>query len=278
MTDATSTPEGTSGADLLAAHAASKANVNPNTGLPAAKPAAEAAPGTEADLSIGGDEGTNVAPLTAEPTGPVIIEFNPTGDAGLDMALGFFGKLGLGPGDKAFDAAANGDFAMLKAKLGQLGNKATGYEGFVALAEQAYAKGAEANKSKVAKDVAAIHAAVGGADQWKAIQAWASANADPHEKAEVNAALRSGGVAAKAMAQWLAGKYAKADGTTIEPADVVVPGGAGKAPASANGALSAKDYAAEVQAARQKLGYKFDGSKEYAALQARRTMGQRQGL
>lgn len=272
MTDATAATEVSNGADLLAAHAASKAGAQPT---PEAKPAVA---GTEADLSIGGDESTAVAPLTAEPTGPVVIEFNPTGDAGLDMALGFFGKLGLGPGDKAFDAAANGDFGMLKAKLGQLGNKATGYEGFVALAEQAYAKGAEANKGKVAKDVAAIHSAVGGADQWKAIQAWASANAEPHEKAEVNAALRQGGVAAKAMAQWLAGKYATAAGTTVEPADIVTPGAAGKVASSANGALTAKDYATEVQAARAKLGWKFDGSKEYAALQARRVMGQRQGL
>lgn len=263
--------EAQSGADLLAAHAASKAGAQPT---PEAKPAV----GTEADLTIGGDAAPNVAPLNAEPTGPVVIEFNPTGDAGLDMALGFFGKLGLGPGDAAFDAAANGDFGMLKAKLGQLGDKAKGFEGFVSLAEQSYAKSAESNKAKVAKDVAAIHSAVGGADQWKSIQAWASANAEPHEKAEVNAALRQGGVAAKAMAQWLAGKYAAAAGTTVEPADVVTPGSAGKAPASANGALSAKDYATEVQAARQKLGYKFDGSKEYAALQARRVMGQRQGL
>lgn len=260
-----------SGADLIASLAASKA-----AAAPAAPPAA--APGTAADLSIGGDTGPSAAPLPAEPVGPVVIEFNPTGDAGLDMALGFFGKLGLGPGDAAFDAASNGDFGMLKAKLGQLGDKAKGHEGFIALAEQAYAKGADAAKGKIAKDVAAIHQAVGGEAQWKTIQKWASENAEPAEKVEVNAALRQGGVAAKAMAQWLAGKYAKAAGTTVEPASVVVPDASKPGAPAVNGALSAKDYAAEVAAARQKLGWNFDGSREYQALQARRAAGKRAGL
>lgn len=246
----------------------------------AAAAQAAAKPGTEADLLIGdaGSEGGEGKPLTAEPTGPVVIEFNPTGDAGLDMALGFFGKLGLGPGDAAFDAATNGDFGMLKAKLGQLGDKAKGFEGFVALAEQSYEKGKAANAGKVAKDVAAIHQAVGGEEQWKAIQKWASANAEPDEKASVNAALKQGGVAAKAMAQWLASKYAGAKGTTVEPADIVAEGAAGKAASTVTGALSAAAYAVEVQATRAKMGFKFEGSREYAALQARRLAGKKAGL
>lgn len=275
MTDATAATEGTSGADLLAAHAAAKAAAGGTPATPEAK--APVITGDDSELLIG-EEGTPAAkPLTAEPTGPVVIEFNPTGDAGLDMALGFFGKLGLGPGDKAFDAAANGDFGMLKAKLGQLGTKATGYEGFIALAEQSYAKGQTENKAKTAKDVAAIHTAVGGEAQWKSIQKWASENADPEEKVAVNAALRQGGLAAKAMAKWLGEKFAAAAGTSIEPAEVTLPG-AGKGAPSANGALTAKEYATEVAAARAKLGWKFDESREYAALKARRTQGQRQGL
>lgn len=263
----------------------SEATGTPNAPAAGAAPAAPAVvapslPGTEADLSIGGEgAGPNVAPLPTEPTGPVVIEFNPTGDAGLDMALGFFGKLGLGPGDAAFDAAANGDFAMLKAKLGQLGSKAVGFEGFVALAEQAYAKGAEENKATVAKNVADIHKAVGGEANWKAIQTWASANAEPSEKVGVNAALKAGGIQAKAMALWLADKYSKASGTTVEPAPVLAPGAGGK-PESPNtgGHLSAAQYAVETQKARQKLGYRFEGSKEYASLQARRMAGRRAGV
>lgn len=243
----------------------------------APKAGAPAAPGSDTSLVIG-EAAPSPDPLKAEPAGPVVIEFNSTGDSGLDMALGFFGKLGLGPGDAAFDAATAGDFSMLKAKLGQLGAKAQGYEGFVALAEQSYAKNAETHKAKVAKDTAAVIAEAGGEAQWKAIQTWASANAEPEEKAAVNAALKQGGVAAKAMAAWLAGKYAKAQGTTVEPtAEVTAEGAASRAGAS-SGALSAKQYAAECAAARAKLGYAFDGSREYQSLQARRVAGQRAGI
>lgn len=253
----------------------------PGTPAAAAPAVPEAKPGVAADIAIGDGEGG--APGTPfvdpEPKGPVTIEFNPTGSAALDLGLSFVGKLGIGPGDAAFDAAANGDFGMLKAKLGQLGDKAKGHEGMIALLEQEYAKGAEANKEKVSKNVAAIHTAVGGEENWKAIQKWASEKADPEEKRDVNAALKAGGTQAKAMALWLADKYAKATGTTVEPASVARPDAAGEKPgAGANGALTAKAYAMEVQATRAKLGFKFEGSKEYQSLMARREAGRRAGI
>lgn len=258
----------------------------PAAGTPAAPaagtPEANGAP-VDASLNLGGapeEAAPGVEPTVVEPTGPATIEFNPTGDASLDMALGFFGKLGLGPGDAAFDAAANGDFGMLKAKLGAMGAKAAGFEGFVALAEQSYGKAAEANKAKVAKDTAMVHQAVGGEAKWAEIKAWAATNAEPAEKAEVNAALKQGGLVAKAMASWLAGQHAKAAGVTVEPAEVGDPAAAGGRynPSAGSGALSAKQYATEVQAARARMGYAFEGSREYESLQARRMAGKNAGI
>ncbi len=167
---------------------------------------------------------------------------------------------------------------MLRAHLGSLGAKATGFDGYIKLAEQAFEKGKEAAKGATAKATEAIHAAVGGADTWKAIQAWAGKEATPEEKKDVNAALKAGGTQAKAMALWLAEKYRGAKGTTVEPASVAAPATARPGAAVEGGPLSAKDYAKEVQAARQKLGYKFEGSPTYAALQSRRILGQRSGL
>lgn len=279
MTTENAASEAQSGEELLAAHAAAKADQQPGAKPTEGKPAAT--PGTEADLSIGGDATPDTPNLSADPKGPVVVEFNPTGDTGLDMALEFVGKLGIGPGNKAFDAAEKGDFGPLRAHLGALGDKAKGYENFVKLAESAYNKGKAENEVKVAKTVEAIHAVVGGAEQWKAIQKWASENAEPDEKVSVNAGLKAGGAQAKAMARYLAECYAKAKGTTVEPAEVVArdAGGASRQPAAgANGALSAKEYAVAVQAARQKLGWDFDGSKEYASLQARRRAGKRAGI
>jgi hypothetical protein len=78
------------------------------------------------------------------------------------------------------------------------------------------------------------------------------------------------------MAEWLAGKYAKAGGTTVVPAEAVKDGAKGAA--TNTGALSASAYAIEVQALRTKMGYKMDGSPQYAALQARRIAGKRAGV
>lgn len=229
------------------------------------------------DLSIGGETTTAVAETPA-PSGPVTVEYSPTGDAGLDMALDFVGKLGFAPSDPAMKAAEKGDFGLMKAKLAALGPKAQGYEAFIALAEKAHTENTTKASAKLSKDVENIHGAVGGADNWKAISKWAGDNATPEEKADVNAALKNGGVGAKAMALWLAEKYSKAKGTTVTPKAAVKDGASSAAPAASGGALTAAQYSVECQKARQQLGYKFDGSKQYADLQARRTLGKKQGL
>lgn len=268
MTDAANAPAPTPAATAEATAAAAAAAL-------AAKPAAT---GADAELLIGDDTGEAGKPPVINPKGDVTVEFNPTGDAGLDMALGFIGKLGIGPGNAAFDAAEKGDFSMLRAHLGGMGAKAAGFDGYIKLAEQAFEKGKEKATGAQAKTTEAIHSAVGGADQWKAIQTWAGKEATAEEKKDVNAALRAGGTQAKAMALWLAEKYRGAKGTTVEPKRVADPSQSKPGAAVEGGPLSAKDYANATQKARATLGYKFEGSPQYAALQARRLAGQRAGL
>lgn len=208
--------------------------------------------------------------------GPTAFVYDKTNEPGLDMALSFVGKLGLGPTDPAMAAAIKGDFGMLKAKLAGMGAKATGWEQYVALAEESDKQFKETQATKVKADTENVHNAVGGAENWKAISKWAGENATPEEKASVNAALKGGGLQAKLMAEWLAGKYSKAKGTTVTPATVVKDGA--KAAPGATGALTAAAYATEVQALRQKMGFKMDGSPAYQALQARRNAGRRSGM
>lgn len=247
------------------------------TAAPVAAPEVNAAPA--APLSIGEAPAAEGLPAevadgpAAGEAGPIAYE--PTGDAGLDMALGFFGKIGLSPEHPAMAAAIGGDFGMLKAHLGALGAKAQGWEGFVALAEQSHSKHAAATAEKAAKDQAAVYAVVGGQEAWGEISKWAAANAEPAEKQAVNEALGKGGMVAKAMAAYLHGLYQKASGTVVEPAEVSKNGGR----ADPVGPLSAQAYNDAVQALVAQVGRgAIDGHPQYRALQARRIAGQRAGL
>lgn len=199
--------------------------------------------------------------------GTVQYEYTPTGDAGLDLTLEFVGKLGYGPQHEAIVAAQKGDFTKLDAALKAQGDKAKGHERFVALAKQAFERGAEKAKTSQEATRAAVYEAAGGEKNWVSIQAWAAANADPAEKEQINAMLAAGGLQARLAVQGLAQLYQAHLKT--KPAASALKDGASGAPAS-SGALSATDYAKEVQALRAKLGAQFETSSDYAALQARR--------
>jgi hypothetical protein len=248
----------------------------PTPGAPAAPAAPAAAPVAAApapdSLTIGEPE------PKAEPTpsAEAVVEYEPTGDPGLDLALDFLGSLGLGPEDPAMKAAIDGKFDLLEGKLSGMGDKAKGYNKYLALAKKAHAEQSTKAAEKASKDAATIHAAVGGKEQWAAISKWAGDNAEPEERAQVNAALKQGGMVAKAMAVHLATLYGKAKGTTVEPAEAVKADAGGK-PASA-GPLDAKQYGKEVVALRGKLGYKMEASSEYKQLQQRRLAGKARGL
>lgn len=228
-------------------------------------PAAPAAPVTLDVAPVVPAAPAAAAPAANEAVGTEVI-YEPTGDRGLDMALAFIGKQGLAGDHPAVQAAADGDFTLLKAELAQKGVQ--GYAEFIELGEQAYARTQEKNKAQAEAARKAIHDTAGGAESWAAIQAWASANASPEEKAEINIQLNKGGLAAKAAVVYLSNAYSKAGNVNQEPADVSK--GGGKPAAASEGKLTATEYAAAVKALNSKLRGRLDGSPEYAALQSRR--------
>jgi len=95
----------------------------------------------EVELDIGAVEQEGEVetgePLIEAPEGQAV-QYNKTGDPGLDMALSFIGKLGIGPDHPAIVAARQGDFAFIKAELAGRGDKAQGWEQYLSLAEKAF--------------------------------------------------------------------------------------------------------------------------------------------
>lgn len=211
------------------------------------------------------------APVVATPTAPEVatVSYDPTGDAGLDVALAFVGRLGIALDHPAMKATESGDFSLLKAHLAAMGDKATGWEQHVALGEQSYARTAAAAEATAQAVQATVVSVAGSAEAWSAIQLWASQNATPAEKAEINAMFDSGNVGARAAATILRDAYSKAAGTVVKPASPTRDASAGAVSTDPNGPLSNRDYGAAVRELRQKLGNQMDRSPEYAALRAR---------
>lgn len=220
---------------------------------------------------------TPAAAPSAAPAEPAPVAFAPTGDQYLDQALAFFGKLGLEDTDPAMAAALTGDFLPLKAKLGTMGDKARGYEGFVALAEASYSRQAQAQEATAKATQEAVLRAVGGAESWEAVRSWATSALPAAEQASVNAVFKAGGPAAALVAEALAARYRADPGVTVVGKSPVAAGAARPAPAAA-APLSAAEYAAEVRKlAGQNRGI-VDGLPEYAQLQARRAAAAARGL
>lgn len=149
-----------------------------------ATPANEPAP-TEQPAAVPAEPAPEVIGETAAPE--TTIAYKETGDAGLDLALDFMGRMGLGPEHDAIVAAAEGNFDKLEATLAAMGDKAAGYERYLALSKDAFNRTDAANKAKQAAVTEAVHAVAGSAENWAAIKAWAGKTATPEEKAEVNA-------------------------------------------------------------------------------------------
>lgn len=210
-------------------------------------------------------------PVKAEP--PKVddspVSYEPTGDVGLDLALDFVGKAGIGIDHPAMKAAQDGDFSILKATLAAKGVQ--GWEQFVALGEAAYTRTKEAEKANSAKIAALVHEAAGGPEAWAEVQKWAAANATQEEKAEINALLNKGGLAAKGAVQYLVGAYNRATNVEATPADPVARAGrGGGVPTGDNAPLSPRAYSDAVAQLNARLGGRLEGSPEYAKLQARR--------
>lgn len=207
---------------------------------------------------------------------PTAVEsFESTGDPALDIALEFFASKGIGADHKAMAAAMKGDFTLLEATLAVMGDKAKGYERMLAIGKTSYTRAQEAVTAKVTAAKKDIIEAVGGEDKWKEIYGWASTAGTEQDRAEASAALRAGGVQAKAMALYLKSIYDQ--GSEVKtPSTVANESATGRAPPEAP--MTAARYAQEVNTLRNTLGNGFDESPQYVALQARRQAARQRGI
>lgn len=206
------------------------------------------------------------APTPAPPAAPVggipapaVVEYAPTGDAALDLALEYVGRQGLGPDSEEVKAASAGDFSKLRAKLGAEGER------HIALAEQVFQRKAEATKAAEAKTLSEIHGAVGGEANWQAIVTWAAAEATAEQKAEINKVISQGGLPAQLLAQALAREYnakaPKVGKSALKP-------GASAAPAGSEAPLSRAEYIKALANIRHTVT-NWEQSPQYRALNAK---------
>lgn len=218
------------------------------------------------------------APLTLDDEKPPVVpdadtnilyEYNPTGDAGLDVALGFVGQLGFGPDHPAIKAATTGDFSKIEDALTKLGDKAKGFQRYLGAAKESYTRRADQRKAVETATQKAVVDAVGGVANWNAIQKWAAANADEGEKASINASFAAGGFAAVAAAKELLTLW-KASGQSAAKPKAVLKDGAASEPGSSTGPLSPREYIDAFKDLQRKLGQKAQASSEHQALIARR--------
>lgn len=225
-----------------------------------------------ADAPPAADPGTVQITPPPDPDAPPaegaeVIEYDPTGDTGLDLALGFVGGLGFGPTHPAIVAAQTGDFTKLEAAMGKMGDRAKGFDRYLKVAkessERVLAKRDAAHKATA--DV--VYGAVGGEEAWKGISAWVLEVSDPDELKQVNAALAAGGVQAKAMANQLAQLYKAAGKATAKSA---VKQGASNVTASAGGPLNPEEYKAALRELTAKHGSRVDSTPEFAEITQRR--------
>lgn len=210
---------------------------------------------------------TPAPPAPAE-VGQGIIEYEPTDDVGLNLALDFVGKAGIGPDHPAMKAAHDGDFSILKAVLAAKGT--SGWEQAVALGELAFERSQAENKAKAEAVEKTVHKVAGGAQEWTNVQTWASANATPEEKTEINNLLNAGGLAAAAAAQYLVAQYSRASGVEVTPKDPVAGASRATLPGADQGPLDAEAYTKAVAALNVKTRGRLDDSPEYQKLQNRR--------
>ena len=214
------------------------------------------------------------ANVTQNPDTSQEFSYDPTGDAGLDYALNFVGKLGYGDTHPAILAAQKGDFSLIRAELATKG--VAGSDAVLALAEQAYTRFA-AEDAKKSEELAGFAAqAAGSAENWAVVRAWAAQEATPQEKAQVNAALAQGGLVAHGVISQLVNLYQQKHTLPKDAAGVAKPGAVGTS-APSNEPMTAKAYAQAVEALRQKLGNRTEDSPEYAALQSQRLAARRAG-
>lgn len=236
--------------------------------LAAEAAAAEAKPADAPALEGEDAEPEAKLPTSADADADGVVHFAPTGDSGMDMALAFVGKLGIGMDHPAMLATLNNDFSQIRAVLATMGDKAVGYDAMVTLAEEANRRFNEKNDASAK----AINTAVGSVlgESQTDVLAWASKNASPEEKKSINAMLRADPVQARAAANILLQAFQQAGGTVVAPASAtrdpstVVPN------TQSLGPISNKEFAVETGKLVARHGERnYRNTPEYAALARR---------
>ena len=217
------------------------------------------------------------APVTPDVSRENEFKYDPTGNASLDYALDFVGQLGYGPAHPAILAAQDGNFHLIAAELAREGVR--GADAVIALAKEAFEqeKGkVETQKQEIAKFA---YEQAGGQQNWQQVQAWASANATPAEKQQINNLLASGGFAAQSAISFLVQQYSKSNTLEKSPARVAKSNAGASRGQDTGGALSAAEYGKAVQELVYANGGRdVSNTREYADLQTRRLQGRRAGL
>jgi hypothetical protein len=171
-------------------------------------------------------------------------------------------------------AAETGDFTALKAKLAAAG--ATDADPYMDAAKSAYARfkaKADAATAEITQSAEKASASVGAT--WDKVKEWAGKEASAEQKQQINDALAAGGVTAKATLQWLANAYAKAN----PPSGKAAVNNDAAPSSAAQGGLTAKEYAKEVEKLYASSGFKdVTRTPAYQALQQRRLAGKAAGL
>lgn len=231
---------------------------------PAPTPAAP--PATPAPLTL--NDPPPPEPAKVDPN--VQVTYQPTGDAGLDVALAFVGERGFGPDHPGIVAATQGDFAPLSEALKALGDKAKGYEKFIAAANDSLTRRRADQATASAAATKSVTDAVGGVEAWNAIQAWAKTNASPAEKTEINAAFSAGPTAARAMAVALADGYRRSGVSTLPPKTAVAADRQGGAtPTQGTGPYGQAELVRDIAAIEAQYGSRASSRPEFAAAQAK---------
>lgn len=194
------------------------------------------------------------------------------GKPALAVALGFIKDAGFSLQDPAIVAAEDGDLTLLKAQLAAKGVQ--GADHMLAIIESEIKANQDAIQAHEDATTQVVESILG--DDKDTILEWARNTANAEEKEQFNNMLECGGVYARAAALLLQNAYYENTGATKAAANPV--NHSSPAQSQGGGPLSAREYAQQVDALSAKLGGDPRGSREYAALSARREQGRKRGI
>lgn len=189
------------------------------------------------------------------------------GDPGLNYAMKFLAGNGFNAENPAVAAAFEGDFSLLKAELAQKG--IAGWEQALGLAEQSYERHAKAHEQSQVEvgGIVTDLAEQMGVD-WEAAVGHVSKAAGAEEKSALNTLL-SDPKTAHIAAHYITSAYINAGDTEIEPAARATGAATGAVNERGGGALSRREYTAEMAKLRQSVGDDYMNTPQAQALYRR---------